>query len=450
MAVMKMHFYNISFDSKDLMKMLMKVNELQDRIYPQDSKKIVNHVQGVAPLNRENPYNEPFNQLEMLIEKLQIHKIDLDNQNEDIDLQEVQHLIDDVNNQLENIEQIKNNFIEEYQENEEAITLLNHLIDARISLDDIKQTKYMTFRFGKVPSKELRKIQYYKDYHFIYQKLSTSHQETWVVYCGLTRDIGEIDNIFMSMNFQNVSLPVFAHGDIEKAIRELEEEAKNMTKYIGEIDKKTIALKNKYRIQILDYYSQLSHLKLLYDQSQYVVDFSQKNAIYAFSGDQIDEMKKQFSHIDSLKVIELPVDIYRDRQIEAPVIVKNHPFFQPFENMMPHQGDKFDATWVIGVVLMLTSLICLGDIAVGAIVGVIGTLLSIKKKTKSAARLQRVGGAIFVGGLIYGSVFYQMQLYKPLFSMSFSLIERFMGFVLINIIVVVVLMIAKKLVKGGV
>ena len=46
MAIIKTHFFNISFEHKDLMKMLIKMTEYQDEMFPQDSKKIANNVKG--------------------------------------------------------------------------------------------------------------------------------------------------------------------------------------------------------------------------------------------------------------------------------------------------------------------------------------------------------------------------------------------------------------------
>lgn len=41
---MKTHFFNISFEHKDLMKMLIKMTEYQENMFPQDSRKIANNV----------------------------------------------------------------------------------------------------------------------------------------------------------------------------------------------------------------------------------------------------------------------------------------------------------------------------------------------------------------------------------------------------------------------
>ena len=63
MAIIKTHFYNISFENRDLIKMLIKMTEYQEEMFPQDSKKIVNNVKGVSVMDQTNPYNEVLDNL---------------------------------------------------------------------------------------------------------------------------------------------------------------------------------------------------------------------------------------------------------------------------------------------------------------------------------------------------------------------------------------------------
>ena len=75
------------------------------------------------------------------------------------------------------------------------------------SIDDIHELKYVALRFGKLPLSQIEKIKYFDSYPFVYQELSHSDQFAWVVYGGVEHSIGEIDNIFSSMNFEEVKLP---------------------------------------------------------------------------------------------------------------------------------------------------------------------------------------------------------------------------------------------------
>ena len=144
-------------------------------------------------------------------------------------------------------------------------------------------------------------------------------------------------------------------------------------------------VKNKYQKELLEVFTRLYNLKRLYDKCRYVVDFSQKASVYTFSSLDLKEVETKFNDIDSIKIIELPVDIYEKRNIIAPVIVKNNTLFQPFENVLSVTlGDVFDPTALVAILTMIISAVCVGDIGVGILLLVLGLLVNIKKPARSA------------------------------------------------------------------
>ena len=228
----------ISFEHKDLMKMLIKMTEYQDEMFPQDSKKIANNVKGVSVMDEANPYNEPLDNIYHILNRLNLESNVQDNEFKEINLHNANKLIDDINDKIDNIVKIKEDITKEKEENDEAIILLKNLEESKISVDDVKNTKYITCRFGKIPVNEFTKIQYYRDYEFIFRELNRSKQYVWIVYAGLTSSISEIDNAFSSMSFEPISLPEFAHGKVHEAIDELTEESTAMEQYIAKMDSK--------------------------------------------------------------------------------------------------------------------------------------------------------------------------------------------------------------------
>ena len=245
MAIIKTHFFNISFEHKDLMKMLIKMTEYQDEMFPQDSKKIANNVKGVSVMDEANPYNEPLDNIYHILNRLNLESNVQDNEFKEINLHNANKFIDDINDKIDNIVKIKEDITKEKEENDEAIILLKNLEESKISVDDVKNTKYITCRFGKIPVNEFTKIQYYRDYEFIFRELNRSKQYVWIVYAGLTSSISEIDNAFSSMSFEPISLPEFAHGKVHEAIDELTEESTAMEQYIAKMDSKLEDIKKE-------------------------------------------------------------------------------------------------------------------------------------------------------------------------------------------------------------
>ncbi len=451
MAIMKTHFFNISFEHKDLMKMLIKMTEYQENMFPQDSRKIANNVKGVSVMDAVNPYNEPLDNIYHILSRLNLESNVQDSEFKEINLHNVNKLIDEINDEVDNIVNIKEGIVKEKEENDEAVILLRNLEESKISVDDVKNTKYITCRFGKIPVNEFTKIQYYRDYEFIFKELNRSKQYVWIVYAGLTNSISQIDNAFSSMSFEQITLPDFAHGKIHEAINELTEESIAMEKYINKMDSKLEGVKNKYQEKLLDTFTSLYNLKKLYDHCRYVVDFSQKASIYTFSSYDLKEIETIFKDIDSVKVMELPVNIYENRNITAPILVKNNSFFKPFENILSVAlGDTFDPTIFVAVITMVIGAICVGDIGVGALLIVLGFLFTIKKTNNFGGMLKRIGAAILIGGLFYGTVFYQIELYQPLFNLPLHVIHTFLFGFSVWIIAIIVLIIAKKVTRKSI
>ncbi|WP_279160171.1 hypothetical protein [Thomasclavelia cocleata] len=451
MAIMKTHFFNISFEHKDLMKMLIKMTEYQENMFPQDSRKIANNVKGVSVMDAINPYNEPLDNIYHILSRLNLESNVQDSEFKEINLHNVNKLIDEINDEVDNIVNIKEGIVKEKEENDEAVILLRNLEESKISVDDVKNTKYITCRFGKIPVNEFTKIQYYRDYEFIFKELNRSKQYVWIVYAGLTNSISQIDNAFSSMSFEQITLPDFAHGKIHEAINELTEESIAMEKYINKMDSKLEGVKNKYQEKLLDTFTSLYNLKKLYDHCRYVVDFSQKASIYTFSSYDLKEIETIFKDIDSVKVMELPVNIYENRNITAPILVKNNSFFKPFENILSVAlGDTFDPTIFVAIITMVIGAICVGDIGVGALLIVLGFLFTIKKTNNFGGMLKRIGAAILIGGLFYGTVFYQIELYQPLFNLPLHVIHTFLFGFSVWIIAIIVLIIAKKVTRKSI
>ena len=137
MAIIKTHFYNISFENRDLIKMLIKMTEYQEEMFPQDSKKIVNNVKGVSVMDQTNPYNEVLDNLYHVLNRLGLNGNVQDNEYQEINVASVKNLIEEVNTKIDEIVTIKEDILKEKDENDQAITLLKNLRESDISVDDV-------------------------------------------------------------------------------------------------------------------------------------------------------------------------------------------------------------------------------------------------------------------------------------------------------------------------
>lgn len=440
------HLYNIVFSRNDYMEVLMKLENHQDSIYPVKAKKVISNLDHATSMEDRNPYNEVLDELYNVMDVLHIERVDRPVQSAFLNVREILDYISEIHQKLDDINEIKRGIKKDYYENQEAIELISCLHRDRISIDDIHELKYVALRFGKLPLSQIEKIKYFDSYPFVYQELSHTDQFAWVVYGGVEHSIGEIDNIFSSMNFEEVKLPKFAHGKMEEAVAELKAENKTMEAYLQELDQRIEKVKEENEEQLLGDFWKTYRLKELYKKGKYVVDLKTKAAVYAFSSFNKNELEA-IVNVPGITIHELPIDTYQDQGVEGPVYVENNAFFQPFECLFTFKpGEKFDPTILAGVVMMLSALVLLGDLGVG----VLAILLSFIIKGNISKLLQRVGAAVTIGGLLSGTVFYSMSLYDSIFVVSTNYAMQIGLFFVINIVVLLVCSLVKKVTKRSI
>lgn len=440
------HLYNIVFSRDDYMEVLMKLENHQDSIYPVKAKKVISNLDHATSMEDRNPYNEVLDELYNVMDVLHIERVDRPVQSAFLNVREILDYISEIHQKLDDINEIKRGIKKDYYENQEAIELLSCLNRDRISIDDIHELKYVALRFGKLPLSQIEKIKYFDSYPFVYQELSHTDQFAWIVYGGVEHSIGEIDNIFSSMNFEEVKLPKFAHGKMEEAVAELKAEDKTMEAYLQELDQRIEKVKEENEEQLLGDFWKTYRLKELYKKGKYVVDLKIKAAVYAFSSFNKNELE-DIVNVPGITIHELPIDTYQDQGIEGPVYVENNTFFQPFECLFTFKpGEKFDPTVIAGVVIMLSALVLLGDLGVG----VLAILLSFIIKGNISKLLQRVGAAVTIGGLLSGTVFYSMSLYNSIFVVGTNYAMQIGLFFVINIALLLVCSLVKKVTKRSI
>lgn len=440
------HLYNIVFSRDDYMEVLMKLENHQDSIYPVKAKKVISNLEHATSMEDRNPYNEVLDELYNVMDVLHIERVDRPVQSAFLNVREILDYISEIHQKLDDINEIKRGIKKDYYENQEAIELLSCLNRDRISIDDIHELKYVALRFGKLPLSQIEKIKYFDSYPFVYQELSHTDRFAWIVYGGVEHSIGEIDNIFSSMNFEEVKLPKFAHGKMEEAIAELKAENKTMEAYLRELDQRIEKVKEENEEQLLGDFWKTYRLKELYKKGKYVVDLKTKAAVYDFSSFNKDELEA-IVNVPGITIHELPIDTYQDQGIEGPVYVENNAFFQPFECLFTFKpGEKFDPTVIAGVVMMLSALVLLGDLGVG----VLAILLSFIVKGNISKLLQRVGAAVTIGGLLSGTVFYSMSLYNSIFVVGTNYAMQIGLFFVINIALLLVCSLVKKVTKRSI
>lgn len=429
MAIEKMVLLNLTFDRHDLDEVLFQLKN-SHYYYPESASKIINNVKGVHSFEKDETYTKLTDRIIDIASAL---KLDLENDlsaERSLDNQKADLYLKGLEEEIKKIKDVQDQLVLERDENKTTLEMVNQLRLTDVDLDQMLGCQYITARFGRFKRANLDKIKYYDGRPFIFNKLGEDHHYVWCCYIVSNNLLLEVDNIFQALGFEEIKLPSFVHGTFDRAKKELEDEIHAMDEYILRMDQKITILRETQKVDLLKLYVTACFLKRLEEYKIFIVDYQSKCAIYGFIPvSRVDEFKQSFRSIDSIEYQELPSHILTHKEVEAPTVVHNIKIVKPFEMISKvKQSDMIDATLAFAFLYYAVFMIFLGDLGVGAILTLLGVLM---RKKKMGALLISLGIATFIGGFIYGDVFYTISLY-PAVALPLSTIYKIVdGFVLL-------------------
>lgn len=414
MAIEQMLLLNMTFDKEQLSSMLKHLKNSED-IYLQPSNKIVKEVKDVSKVEIDSTYSRILEKLELLSKDINL-SLDTDlTASENINLNKIETFINEKSEEVKKIVDIREQIVIEKEENETTLTMLKHLNFSQVDLDNLLNCNYVTARFGRIKQKYISGINYFKNKPFVYQQLGKDKNYVWCVYIAVNNSLAEIDNLFKSIDFEEIEIPYFVHGTVDKAREELQREIDAMNEYIERMDQKISILRETNKLDILKMYTTLKHHYSIEQYKQYIVDYKNKYAVYGFvSKRNIKEIETKFNDIEGIEYSELPSDILENQGVLAPRVIYNSFISRPFEVLSNVTlNDSLDTTNAIAVLGYLVSMLFLGDIGIALVSLILGILL---RKNKFGKLFIATAISLFIGGLLYGSLFYGYSLFNSVLS----------------------------------
>lgn len=416
MAVEKMKLLSITGKDTDLEKFLAK-NIINLDIQIEDAKKVYKKGWKLEYFSYDYTVKEYIKKCEKVLDELQIEKND-DYWSYNIinSVNEIKEKIDNINNQY--TEHI-NKIVDLEKENElmqKNYDIIKNLVSVDSKIENLYNLKYMKFRYGTVPTKNLEEINRKIDNtDAIYFELKREEEYTWILYLTTEEFLGKVDSFFNVQDFERIWLPKEASGTPEEFINQIE---KNIKENLTKIDKEKEELRN-LRIDakeiLIGAYKQL----LLYENvnilKKYIVH-DQNGTFYIVlwvSKDNVENIKSILSNYKNVDY-----DIFDDDEdIQAPTKLKNIKIFRPFETLIKMYGvpnsKEIDPTGLVALTAFIMFGFMFGDVGHGLVIFILGSILA--KRKASLGPVLAIGGiSSIIFGVLYGSVFGKEDIIKPI------------------------------------
>lgn len=416
MAVEKMKLLSITGKDTDLEKFLAK-NIINLDIQIEDAKKVYKKGWKLEYFSYDYTVKEYIKKCEKILDELQIEKDD-DYWNYNIinSVSEIKEKIDNINNQYT---EYINKIVDLEKENElmqKNYDIIKNLVSVDSKIENLYNLKYMKFRYGTVPTKNLEEINRKIDNtDVIYFELKREEEYTWILYLTTEEFLGKVDSFFNVQDFERIWLPKEASGTPEEFINQIE---KNIKENLTKIDKEKEELRN-LRIDakeiLIGAYKQL----LLYENvnilKKYIVH-DQNGTFYIVlwvSKDNVENIKSILSNYKNVDY-----DIFDDDEdIQAPTKLKNIKIFRPFETLIKMYGvpnsKEIDPTGLVAITAFIMFGFMFGDVGHGLVIFILGLILA--KRKASLGPVLAIGGiSSIIFGVLYGSVFGKEDIIKPI------------------------------------
>ena len=440
MAIAKMKLVEIEFPEDQADVILSKLVD-RDDFHPEPASKFTDSVRGLTVLNRPNPYADLLARMDEAKNEYGFNYEPTKPQM--IDIAQADNLFLDVVDQVGKIDRLQKDLKQMIDENDEAITQLQHMKDDALDLDQLFTSRYLQVRYGYLPILNLDKLQYYDDQIFLFKEFFKDGKLCYCMYITTESRAPEVDNIFTSLYFTRIHIPSFVHGTPAHAIKDLEEQNANAKANIEKCEKRKQEIVSKNEAYLSAIYASCKENAETSDAQKYVVVFGQRAAIYGFCEEKVaKEFKETFGSRKDIKVdIKPPMG---DSRLTPPTKLKENWFSKPFGMFVSMYGvpayTDMDPTNFVAISYCILFGIMFGDVGQGAMLILVGYLAWKFKKMELGLVGTRIGVFSIFFGFIFGSFFGSEEVFRPFFlpmksSNTMPLLEAAVGIGVVLIII---------------
>jgi len=303
-------------------------------------------------------------------------------------------------------------------EMEQIIRQVKPLANLNIDLDELFHFTFMKFRFGKAP-KDLynRQKKYLEELDVIVVPVSEEDENIWLSYFMPASSAQEIDNVFATMGFSRVRISDEVKGTPKTAIERIESEISELKEKLEKEKKETDEYLASRKGEFEGLYHKLKYLEKLNEVKRFC---SRSEETFFLIGwipqKDYESLAKMINTMDRVVIgCEDPECVIN---ADPPTIMKNSRLLKPFESLVTMYGlpsaNELDPTPLLAITFILMFGFMFGDVGQGLVIALLGLALYRLKKMPLGGVMVYVGISSAIFGFVYGSVFGNEEIIKPL------------------------------------
>lgn len=385
---------------------------------PEAASQYVANVRGFTNLNEENPYARHLTKLTEIIESSGLVPHIVDNAGVTAPLPELEETMNRLDERVGALLKQRNDIDAEIQKNKETITALAHFRNLDISIKEAFDSKYVKFRFGRLPAESFDKLKFYTSNPYItFYQCSTEGDYAWGMYVAPSKQAAEVDSIFNSLFFERLRIPDF-EGTPKDAIDALRAKEADLIGKKSELNQIIDEFTSLEKEEYFRLYTQLKRSFEACEIRKYATRYGDSFVLVGWIPERdIPTFEKYMSAVDAVEFSYSDPD--ESSALTPPVKLKNPKIFRPFEYYVRMFGvpsyDEIDPTPVMAIIYTLIFGIMFADVGQGIVLSIVGLIMYKVKHMELGAILVPCGLAGALGGLVFGSVFGFEHMLDPMY-----------------------------------
>ena len=374
---------------------------------------------GYKPLNEKNPYAPLLKRFLTLCTGLECEAGGGDKSKCRLTSpEEFEQLYDKIFTHYSELERKKSELDKDIALRSEASLQTAHLKGMNEDLTRLFELEYISIRFGKLPSDNAKKLEYF-DRNFFFFPFDEDMNYTYGMYVCPKNEKEEIDEIFRTLFFERTRIPDFVKGSASKAYSDLQSEIEQDKKDLELTHGQIKEISERYREELKNACERLRYLKGAYSLRRKAGVLKDKFLIKGFiPAKDKDKLAEAFKGVEGAELTFLPPD--SDGGCKPPTILKNGLLTRPFKMLVGMYGlptyGGFDPTAFVAITYSLLFGIMFGDLGQGLLIVLLSIPVGKKLSRDMGGMMLRCGLCSMVFGTLYGSVFGVEDMLDPVYE----------------------------------
>lgn len=306
--------------------------------------------------------------------------------------------LDDLDNELREYRRLREN--------------MGYLKSINIDFGVLKGLNFFSFKIGKFTRENYDKLNdNIENISSIIYEISSI--PGYQVVISITPKVleAEVDRVFKSLNFEEISIPYELGCTYEDIMTELDRKIQNTEADISKLNESLDSLKKKYGTAVDESYSRARMYEKILEVNR---ESACANKFFYMAGwvpvSQKERLGKSLGSFGDRLVLTFKPCCELKESIVPPTKLRNNRFVKPFESLVNMYGlpsyDETDPTFFLAISYMIMFGFMFGDVGQGAVFLIAGIILSKKRKGSNLGGvLSRLGISSMVFGALFGSVF---------------------------------------------